>query len=195
MVSNNLRSSLTVCATIVTVPIGLATLALTQRGSNLLIPTSRKARTALRPSKGSCKWRLWVDLKDGPLYLHVDGERLPDVAYERPVVLGKILITSLSKWNEDSHAVGKLECLPLPKESLHVDLRVNLPFVFRAILLRGRGKQTTELSSRTFSINIVVLEVQIIKPDIVALHLGGTIQRTFTKDYVQRLLGGHPDCL
>lgn len=156
---------MTVCATIVTVPIGLATLALTQRGSNLLIPTSRKARTALRPSKGSCKWRLWVDLKDGPLYLHVDGERLPDVAYERP------------------------------KESLHVDLRVNLPFVFRAILLRGRGKQTTELSSRTFSINIVVLEVQIIKPDIVALHLGGTIQRTFTKDYVQRLLGGHPDCL
>lgn len=60
---------------------------------------------------------------------------------------------------------------------------------------KSRGKQTTELSSRTFSINIVVLEVQIIKPDIVALHLGGTIQRTFTKDYVQRLLGGHPDCL
>ncbi|KAF7125301.1 hypothetical protein CNMCM5793_001479 [Aspergillus hiratsukae] len=193
---DNLLSSLSAYATIVAVPIGLATLALTERGSSMLTSTSRNARTALRPSEGTCERSLWVDLRDGPLHTSMWTANSYQMSHTKGARCWESTLTTVvSNWSAASYVVKKPECLPLSKEFLHTDLRVILAFVFMAVL-KERPRQTEyRPGPRTFTISGAVLEMQIIKPDIVILHLEGTIQRTFTKDYVQRLLGGYPPLL
>ncbi|KAG2010738.1 hypothetical protein GB937_007707 [Aspergillus fischeri] len=162
MVSDNLLSSLSAYATIVAVLVGLATLAKSANGL-----------TTVRRDLWTEAFERWT------LYLHVDGERLPDVAYERPAIPMQSRNPSVCPYPRS------------PFTSIS-ESSVILAFVFMAVLQERPQQTDYRAGTRTFTISGVVLEVRIIKPDIVTLHLEGTIQRRFTKDYVQRFLGGYP---
>ncbi|EAW20889.1 uncharacterized protein NFIA_114200 [Aspergillus fischeri NRRL 181] len=161
MVSDNLLSSLSAYATIVAVLVGLATLAKSANGL-----------TTVRRDLWTEAFERWT------LYLHVDGERLPDVAYERPAIPMQSRNPSVCPYPRS------------PFTSIS-ESSVILAFVFMAVLQERPQQTDYRAGTRTFTISGVVLEVRIIKPDIVTLHLEGTIQRRFTKDYVQRFLGGY----
>jgi hypothetical protein len=159
----------------------------------MLTSTSRKARTVVRPSEVTCERMFWVDLRDGPLHTSAWTPNNYQMSHTKgPRCWESTLTAAVSNWGADPQVVKKPECLPLSKEFLHVDLRVILAFVF-IVVRQERPRQTKyRPGPRTFSICGALLEVETIKPDIVVLHLEGTIQRTFTKDYVQRLFGRIP---
>ncbi|PKX90379.1 uncharacterized protein P174DRAFT_515491 [Aspergillus novofumigatus IBT 16806] len=171
MASDNLLSSLSAYVTIVAVPIALAT---SLHGAQLEhahfhLPTSPKSLTTVR--RDLWKESLTEFERWSAAHLRVDAERLPDLPYERGAVLGKRSYYRLRNPN----------VCPYPRSSF---------------TLISEPRQTEyRTGPRTSNISGAVLEVQIIKPDIVILHLEGAIQKTFTKEYVQGLLGGYQPLL
>ncbi|KAJ7279153.1 hypothetical protein C8J57DRAFT_1305717 [Mycena rebaudengoi] len=185
MASDYLLSSLSAYTAVVAVPIGLAALVLTEKGWNMLTSMSRGARTTIRPSEGHCQRRLWEDLAVGPL--HVCTSVWPAQCHCRlPHDKGPRC------WEGTLTAVPK--ALPVSIEFLHVDLDVVLAFVFLAVKKDAslhHDNHKHQRPSRTIRIgDSVLLDTQTVKPGLAVVHLEGNLERTLTKDYVNRLLAG-----
>lgn len=199
MASEELLSSLSAYTAVIAVLITLATVVLTERVWHIVTSTARSARTALRPSEGTCERRLWADLDAGPL--HVCTSSWPPVCHQRQHVGGarcweRSLTMVVNHWNAASptHVVDKPKILPLSKEFVHVDLKVILAFIFMASR-KGSSPAEGQSGMRTLHVGGAVLQIQTVKPELVLLHLEGTLDSMLTKDYVERLLRGYPPLL
>lgn len=204
MASDYLLSSLSAYTAVVAVPIGLAALVLTEQGWSMLTSMSRGARTTIRPSEGHCQRRLWEDLAVGPL--HVCTSVWPARCHCRlphdkgPRCWEGTLTAVVNHWAAASlghghgHVVDKPKALPVSREFLHVDLEVVLAFVFLAVKKNAslhHDSHKHQRPSRTIRIgDSVLLDTQTVKPGLALIHLEGNLERTLTKDYVNRLLAG-----
>jgi len=196
MASEHLLSSLAAYAAVVGIPFALLALALTEPGR----AAARNARTTLRPSEGKCEMRLWADLD--PDDLHVCTSRWQANCHQKfhsrgPRCWERSLTMIINHWNPKAleQTVDKPKSLPLSKEFIHVDLKVVLAFVFMAAIKGASPPADDQTEIRRFRVCGAELDIQTIEPELVVLHVQGTLQTEFTKDYIDRLLRGYPPLL
>lgn len=200
MPSEHFLTSLGSYAALVAIPIGVAALALTNRGWDVISSTSRGARTTIRPSEGNCSRRFFFDLADGDI--HVCTSIWPSECHGKPHTKGHncwdhTALTVLNHWHPDSigHFSKKPKQLPLGKEFIYVDYKVILAFILMTAKKEKSGRtrvHVDEIDKRTLHIAGASVDIQQVTSEVVVVHLRGNFSRNFDKDYIGRLLQGYP---
>ncbi|KAF5253593.1 hypothetical protein FANTH_1520 [Fusarium anthophilum] len=200
MPSEEYLASLGAYSTVVATVIGLGALLLTTQGSSAVSTASRRVRATIRPSDEQCARHRWEDIQGYELHVctSIWTKECHEVAHSKDdTCWNQTLLNVINCWqaNAFDRFVKKPEQLPLSKTFIQVDYKVLLAFMLMCSTHEDRDDNVIYPKERGLYVAGVELALQELNSGILVVHLTGTLTRKLTKDYVDRLVRGHPPLL